>query len=37
MKEPLLDTDTISYFFRGDKNVVEKIAKYLLEFTHCLN
>jgi len=32
MKEPLLDTDTISYFFRGDKNVIEKIDKYLLDF-----
>jgi len=32
MKEPLLDTDTISYFFKGDKNVIEKIDKYLLDF-----
>ena len=32
MKEPLLDTDTISYFFKGDKNVIAKIDKYLLDF-----
>ncbi len=31
MKEPLLDTDTISYFFRGDQNVIKKIDEYLLD------
>lgn len=32
MKEPLLDTDTISYFFKGDQNVIDKVDKYLLNF-----
>jgi len=32
MKEPLLDTDTISYFFKGDQNVISKVDKYLKHF-----
>jgi len=29
MKEPLLDTDTISYFFKGDQNVIKTVDQYL--------
>ena len=32
MREPLLDTDTISYFFKGDQNVINKVDTYLLNF-----
>jgi len=32
MKEALLDSDTVSYFFRGNKKVVGKVDKYLIEF-----
>jgi tRNA(fMet)-specific endonuclease VapC len=32
MKQALIDTDTLSYFFRNNPNVVEKLDKYLQEF-----
>ena len=32
MKEAIIDTDTLSYFFRNNKNVVKKLDKYLTEF-----
>ena len=32
MREALLDTDTISYFFRGENSVIEKVDQYLIEF-----
>ncbi len=32
MKKALLDTDTLSYFFKQEKDVVDKIDRYLLEF-----
>ncbi len=32
MKQALLDTDTVSYFFRGHPNVVAKLNEYLQEF-----
>ena len=31
MKPALVDTDTISYFFRGNPDVVAKIDEYLAE------
>ncbi|MGB1206361.1 MAG: type II toxin-antitoxin system VapC family toxin [Chitinophagales bacterium] len=32
MKQALLDTDTVSYFLKGNKNVITTLKKYLLEF-----
>lgn len=32
MKQAILDTDTVSYFFRGAPNVIEKVDQYLNEF-----
>jgi len=32
MKQAIIDTDTLSYFFRGDSPVVSKIDNYLVEF-----
>ena len=32
MKQALLDTDTISYYFRNQTAVVEKVDKYLQEY-----
>jgi len=32
MKQAIIDTDTLSYFFRGNGIVVDKIDKYLVEF-----
>ena len=32
MKQAILDTDTVSYFFRGAPKVVEKVDQYLNEF-----
>ncbi|MEN0045989.1 MAG: type II toxin-antitoxin system VapC family toxin [Bacteroidota bacterium] len=32
MKPALIDTDTLSYFFRNHPEVVEKLDKYLTEF-----
>ncbi|MEO1216270.1 MAG: type II toxin-antitoxin system VapC family toxin [Bacteroidota bacterium] len=32
MKQALLDTDTISYYFRNQTIVVEKVDKYLQEY-----
>ena len=32
MKQAIIDTDTISYFFRNEKVVVEKVDYYLKEF-----
>jgi len=32
MKQAIVDTDTLSYFFRGNSIVVDKVDKYLLEF-----
>ena len=32
MKQALLDTDTISYYFRNQTTVVEKVDKYLQEY-----
>jgi predicted nucleic acid-binding protein len=32
MKQALIDTDTLSYFFRNNPEVVEKLDKYLQEF-----
>jgi tRNA(fMet)-specific endonuclease VapC len=34
MKEALVDTDSISYFFRNHKQAVEKIDRYLQHFGH---
>lgn len=31
MKQAILDTDTVSYFFRGHSTVIEKIDQYLIE------
>ncbi len=32
MKSPLIDTDTLSYFFRNNPSVVNKLEKYLNEY-----
>jgi tRNA(fMet)-specific endonuclease VapC len=32
MKESILDTDIISFYLKGDQNVVENVFKYLEEF-----
>ncbi|MDW3650418.1 MAG: type II toxin-antitoxin system VapC family toxin [Bacteroidia bacterium] len=32
MKQALLDTDTISYYFRNQTAVIEKVDKYLQEY-----
>jgi tRNA(fMet)-specific endonuclease VapC len=32
MKQAILDTDTISYFFRGNNKVVTKVDKYLKQY-----
>lgn len=32
MKQALIDTDTISFFFRNDANVINILDKYLKEF-----
>lgn len=32
MKQVILDTDTLSFFFRGKQNVINKIDNYLKEF-----
>ena len=32
MKQALLDTDTVSYFLKGNKEIVITLNKYLLEF-----
>ena len=32
MKKAILDSDTLSYFFRRDIQVVSKVDKYLIEF-----
>lgn len=32
MKQVLIDTDTLSFFFRGDENVIEHFKKYLKKF-----
>lgn len=32
MKPALIDTDTLSYFFRNNPDVVEKLDKYLKEY-----
>lgn len=32
MKESLIDTDILSYFFRGDENVKKNVEKYLSQF-----
>ncbi len=32
MKQAILDTDTVSYFFRNQPNVVSKLDEYLREF-----
>lgn len=34
MKPVLLDTDTLSFFFRGNNGVIEGMASYLSEFNH---
>jgi tRNA(fMet)-specific endonuclease VapC len=34
MKEALIDTDTLSYFFRNHKQAVDKIDQYLAHFGH---
>jgi hypothetical protein len=31
MKQALVDTDTLSYFLKGNKKVIEKIDEYLIE------
>ncbi|MCB9036689.1 MAG: twitching motility protein PilT [Lewinellaceae bacterium] len=31
MKQAILDTDSVSYFFRGAPLVVEKVYRYLTE------
>ncbi|HFC00696.1 MAG TPA: type II toxin-antitoxin system VapC family toxin [Phaeodactylibacter sp.] len=32
MKQAILDTDTVSYFFRGNKKVIAKVDKYLNKY-----
>jgi len=32
MKQAIIDTDTLSYFFRGNSQVINKIDKYLVQF-----
>lgn len=32
MKQAILDTDTVSFFFRGNSKVISKIDKYLIEY-----
>ncbi|MCF8373912.1 MAG: hypothetical protein K9H64_19975 [Bacteroidales bacterium] len=32
MKQAIIDTDTLSFFFRGNRKVVSKIDKYLIEY-----
>lgn len=32
MTESLVDTDILSFYFKGDKNVVDNFGKYLKEF-----
>ena len=32
MKQAIIDTDTLSYFFHGNRQVVNKIDQYLIEF-----
>lgn len=32
MKQVILDTDTLSFFFKGKQNVINKIDNYLKEF-----
>jgi len=32
MKQVILDTDIISYFFRGNSKVISKFDKYLIKF-----
>lgn len=32
MKEALLDTDILSFFFKGDEKVTEKVTEYLQEY-----
>ena len=32
MKQAIIDTDTLSFFFRGNQNVINKIDKYLVEY-----
>lgn len=32
MTESLVDTDILSFYFKGDKNVVDNFGKYLQEF-----
>jgi tRNA(fMet)-specific endonuclease VapC len=34
MKEKIIDTDILSFFFKGDKKVVTNFEKYLEEYTH---
>lgn len=36
MRQAILDTDTVSYYFRGHPKVVDKVDKYLMEhgFVH---
>lgn len=33
MKEVLIDTDILWYYFKGDMHVVEKFEEYLLSYT----
>ncbi len=32
MKQALLDSDTLSYFFKGNTNVIHKVDEYLLTY-----
>jgi len=32
MRQALIDTDTVSYYFKGYSQVVEKVDRYLIEF-----
>lgn len=34
MTEVILDTDTISFFFRGNSEVIKKVAEYLTEYRY---
>lgn len=36
MEEALIDTDILSFYFKGNKKIAKKIEKYLEEF-ECLN
>ncbi len=36
MEESILDTDTLSYFLKGDETVAKKVIQYLEEYEKLL-